>query len=187
MTITITNTIPAGAFTISHSFALNEFICEQQPDLQQCLKFVEDLGVEMKPAVIEQVEDILAFANYTPQRPEADPTELVTVSTTATDVTRYITALEAVVDADAISNVRADLILNEFAGKLQGVLDARRLQYKWHGVELVDACPVQMERGVLDQFIAALKHTLGLSSAVVEENKFDLGMLLGVLQVTAMS
>ena len=179
--MTTTNTIPAGAFTISHSFALNEFICEQQPDLQQCLKFVEDLGVEMKPAVIEQVEDMHEFANYTPQRPEADPTELVTVSTTGTDVTRYITALEAVVDADAISNVRADLTLNEFAGKLEGALRASRLQSG--GTQFT----TKMERGVLDQFIAALKHTLGLSSAVVEENKFDLGMLLGVLQVTVMS
>ena len=185
----MTYTIPAGAFTIADSFALNEFISEQQPDLQQCLQFVEDRGVEMSKKVRTEVKCILEFANYTPQRQEADPTELVTVCTTAADVTRYITALEAVVDADAISDVRVDQTLNEFAGQLQGVLDARRLQRQLDGVEFVDACPVRMERGVLEQFIAALKHTLGLlpSSAVVMENKSDLGMLLGVLQVTAMS
>ena len=58
----MTYTIPAGAFTIPDSIALNEFIREQQPNLQQCLKFVEDRGVEMKPAVVEQVEDILEFS-----------------------------------------------------------------------------------------------------------------------------
>ena len=41
--MTTTNTIPAGAFTIADSFALNEFI-EQQPNPQQCLQFVEDRG-----------------------------------------------------------------------------------------------------------------------------------------------
>ena len=60
--MTATNTIPAGAFTTDHSQALNAFIKEEQPNLQQCLKFVEDRGVEMKPAVVEQVEDILEFA-----------------------------------------------------------------------------------------------------------------------------
>ena len=179
--MTTTNTIPAGAFTIADSFALNEFISEQHPDLQQCLQFVEDRGVEMKPAVIEQVEDILEFANHTPQRQEADPTELVTVRSAAAKVTCFITALDEVVDADAISDVRLDQTLNELAGTLEGALRASRLQSG--GTQFT----MKMERGELDQFIAALKHTLGLSSAVVEENKFDLGMLLGVLQVTAMS
>lgn len=56
--MTATSTIPAGAFTTDHSQALNAFIKEEQPNLQQCLKFVEERGVEMKPAVIEQVEDL---------------------------------------------------------------------------------------------------------------------------------
>ena len=60
--MTATTTIPAGAFTTDHSQALNAFIKEEQPTLKQCLKFVEDRGVEMKPAVVEQVEDILEFS-----------------------------------------------------------------------------------------------------------------------------
>ena len=179
--MTTTNTIPAGAFTIADSFALNEFISEQQPNLQQCLQFVEDRGVEMKPAVIEQVEDILEFANYTPQRQEADPTELVTVCTAAAKVTCFITALEEVVDADAISDVRLDQTLNELAGTLEGALRASRLQSG--GTQFT----MKMQRGVLDQFITALKHALGLPSVLEMENKFDLGMLLGVLQIAAMS
>ena len=176
-----TTTIPARTYTLADSIALNDFISEQQPNLQQCLQFVEDRGVEMKPAVIEKVEDILEFANYTPQRQEADPTELLTVCIPAADVTRYITALETVVDADAISDVRVDQTLNEFAGKLQGALRASRLQSG--GTQFT----MKMQRGVLDQFITALKHALGLLSVVEMENKFDLGMLLGVLQIAAMS
>ena len=179
--MTTTNTIPAGAFTLVESAALNDFISEQQPNLQQCLQFVEDRGVEMKPAVIEQVEDILEFANYTPQRQEADPTELVTVRSAAAKVTCFITALDEVVDADAISDVRLDQTLNELAGTLEGALRASRLQSG--GTQFT----MKMQRGVLDQFITALKHALGLPSVLEMENKFDLGMLLGVLQIAAMS
>ena len=179
--MTTTNTIPAGAFTLCDSFALNEFISEQQPNLQQCLQFVEDRGVEMKPAVIEQVEDILEFANHTPQHQESDTTEVVTVRTAAAKVTCFITALDEVVDADAISDVRLDQTLNELAGTLEGALRASRLQSG--GTQFT----MKMQRGVLDLFITALKHALGLPSVVEMENKFDLGMLLGVLQIAAMS
>ena len=76
--MTTTKTIPAGAFTIPDSFALNEFIREQQPDLQQCLKFVEDRGVEMKPAVVEQVrgsrDDALPVGSVR-SRPDSGPDE----------------------------------------------------------------------------------------------------------------
>ena len=177
----MTYTIPAGAFTIADSFALNEFISEQQPDLQQCLQFVEDRGVEMSKKVRTEVKCILEFANYTPQRQEADPTELVTVRSAAAKVTCFITALDEVVDADAISDVRLDQTLNELAGTLEGALRASRLQSG--GTQFT----MKMQRGVLDQFITALKHALGLPSVLEMENKFDLGMLLGVLQIAAMS
>ena len=62
----MTNTIPAGAFTLVESAALNDFISEQQPNLQQCLKFVEERGVEMKPAVIEEVETLWEFNSKRP-------------------------------------------------------------------------------------------------------------------------
>ena len=59
----MTTTIPARTYTLADSVALNDFIRQQQcPELEMCLKFVEDRGVEMKPAVIEKVEDILEFA-----------------------------------------------------------------------------------------------------------------------------
>ena len=60
--MTTTKTIPAGAFTTDHSQALNAFIREQQPNLQQCLKFVEDRGVEMTKKVRTKVKNILEFA-----------------------------------------------------------------------------------------------------------------------------
>ena len=59
----------------------------------------------------------------------ADPTELqehhpvTPVLNAAAKVTCFITALEEVVDADAISDVRLDQTLNELAGTLEGAKD----------------------------------------------------------------
>ena len=105
----------------------------------------------------------------------------MTVRSAAAKVTCFITALDEVVDADAISDVRLDQTLNELAGTLEGALRASRLQSG--GTQFT----MKMQRGVLDQFITALKHALGLPSVLEMENKFDLGMLLGVLQIAAMS
>ena len=60
--MTTTNTIPAKGFGLSESFALNAFIKEERPNLQKCLKFVEDRGVEMTKKVRTKVKNILEFA-----------------------------------------------------------------------------------------------------------------------------
>ena len=44
---------------------------------------------------------------------------------------------------------------------------------------------LKMQRGV--EFMTARSTLLGLPSVLEMENKFDLGMLLGVLQIAAMS
>ena len=58
-----TTTIPARTYTLADSIALNDFIRQQQcPELEMCLKFVEDRGVEMTKKVLDQVEGIYEFA-----------------------------------------------------------------------------------------------------------------------------
>jgi len=58
-----TTTIPARTCTLADSFALNDFIRQQQcPELEMCLKFVEDRGVEMTKKVRTKVKNILEFA-----------------------------------------------------------------------------------------------------------------------------
>ena len=59
----MTYAIPAGAFTLADSIALNDFISDQEsPELEMCLKFVEDRGVEMTKKVRTKVKNILEFA-----------------------------------------------------------------------------------------------------------------------------
>lgn len=67
--MTFTTNIPKGAFTTDHSLALVEFIDDklENPNpmnpvnLNDCIGFVYDRGVTLKPAVIEQIEDIFRF------------------------------------------------------------------------------------------------------------------------------
>ena len=54
---------PKRRYHLADSIALNDFIDDQQsPELEMCLKFVEDRGVEMTKKVRSTAKAILLFA-----------------------------------------------------------------------------------------------------------------------------